>query len=107
MAEPIVDSEADIDQQAADKALTVRLLEGPNWLGSKPIDENDEVKELLGPLTPREVPIIRCTGLNYRSDSKFQSHLEKGYHTNTKEQFSNRIGIFLQTQHYSSCPDKP
>ncbi|OQU98884.1 hypothetical protein CLAIMM_04596 [Cladophialophora immunda] len=66
--EPLADLTADIDQLAAERTLKVRPLEGSNWLAARPSDEEEDlVKELLGPFTPRDVPIIRCTGLNYRT----------------------------------------
>jgi len=74
--EPIVDGEADIDQLAAEGALKVKVLEGPSALTAAPTGEEDQVKELLGPLTPAEVPIVRCTGLNYKTHSSF-SHLHQ------------------------------
>lgn len=105
--EPLVDDlMTDIDQLATVGALKVRVLEGSSWLNATPTDEKDEVKKLLGPLTPRDVPIIRCTGLNYRSHSKF-SHTERMCTIlMRRQQFSNRTGTFQQTQHYSSSPDK-
>ncbi|KIX94869.1 uncharacterized protein Z520_09559 [Fonsecaea multimorphosa CBS 102226] len=66
--EPLADLTADIDQLATEGTLKVRPLEGSNWLAARPSDEEEDlVKELLGPLTPRDVPIVRCTGLNYRT----------------------------------------
>ena len=70
--EPIVsDSRPDIDQLAQDGKLEVKILEGDHPLSAKPTGEQDKVKQLLGPLTPKDVPIIRCTGLNYMTHSKF------------------------------------
>ena len=69
--EPIVsDSKPDIDQLAQDGKLEVKVLDGPNPLQAKPTGEQDTVKQLLGPLTPKDVPIIRCVGLNYKTHSK-------------------------------------
>lgn len=75
--DPLLSSEADIDQLAAEGTLKVRVLKGSTWISATSTDEIDEVKELLGPLTPQDVPIIRCTGLNYRSHSKLQPRREK------------------------------
>jgi hypothetical protein len=72
--EPIVsDSNPDIDQLAQDGKLEVKILEGPNPIEAKPTGEKDTVKQLLGPLTPKDVPIIRCVGLNYKTHSKCPS----------------------------------
>ncbi|KAK4626559.1 Fumarylacetoacetate hydrolase domain-containing protein 2 [Fulvia fulva] len=66
--EPIVsDSKPDIDALAQKGGLKVNVLEGPTPVEAKQTGEEDEVKELLGPLTPRDVPIIRCIGLNYKT----------------------------------------
>lgn len=69
--EPIVsDSKPDIDQLAQDGKLEVKILDGANPIEAKPTGEQDSVKQLLGPLTPKDVPIIRCIGLNYKTHSK-------------------------------------
>lgn len=74
--EPIIsDSKADIDQLAQDGKLEVKVLEGANPLAAQPTDEQDTVKQLLGPLRPVDVPIIRCTGLNYKTHSKYENNL--------------------------------
>ncbi|KAK5134584.1 hypothetical protein LTR08_006370 [Meristemomyces frigidus] len=66
--EPIVSgSKPDIDELALKGGLKVKVLEGATPLQAAPTGEEDEVKELLGPLTPKDVPIIRCTGLNYKT----------------------------------------
>ena len=75
--EPIVpsdDSNPDIDALAQKGGLQVKVLAGDNPLSAKPTGEEDEVKQLLGPLTPRDVPIVRCVGLNYRTHSKWRRH---------------------------------
>ena len=70
--EPIVsDSKPDIDQLALDGKLEVNILEGASPMVAKANGEKDTVKQLLGPLTPKDVPIIRCVGLNYKTHSKF------------------------------------
>lgn len=69
--EPIVSgSKPDIDDLAQKGGLKVKVLEGPSPIQATSTGEEDEVKELLGPLTPKDVPIIRCTGLNYKTHSK-------------------------------------
>lgn len=74
--EPIVnDAKADIDQLAQEGKLKVNVLEGKTAFQAKPSGKQDEVKQLLGPLTPADVPIVRCIGLNYSSHSK-SSHNE-------------------------------
>jgi hypothetical protein len=69
--EPIVsEDKPDIDALAQKGGLKVKVLEGESPLLAKPTGEEDEVKQLLGPLTPKDVPIVRCVGLNYRTHSK-------------------------------------
>jgi hypothetical protein len=75
--EPILDSTDDIDKQiTAGAAIKVRVLKGSSALTAVPTDEEDEIQQLLGPLSPVEVPIVRCTGLNYKSHSKSSSESE-------------------------------
>jgi len=76
--EPIVssdDSKPDIDALAQKGGLKVKVLGGDNPLLAKPTGEEDEVKQLLGPLTPKDVPIVRCVGLNYKTHSMLRACL--------------------------------
>lgn len=69
--EPIVsEDKPDIDALAQKGGLKVKVLAGESPLLAKPTGEEDEVKQLLGPLEPKDVPIVRCVGLNYRTHSK-------------------------------------
>lgn len=74
--EPIVssDSKPDIDGLAQKGGLKVKVLDGPTPWQAAPTEEEDEVKELLGPLTPKDVPIVRCVGLNYKTHSTSPRH---------------------------------
>ncbi|KAF2766495.1 hypothetical protein EJ03DRAFT_329991 [Teratosphaeria nubilosa] len=66
--EPILsDSKADIDALAQNGDLKVKVLDGPTPIQAKATGEEDEVKQLLGPLTPKDVPVVRCVGLNYKT----------------------------------------
>lgn len=66
--EPIVsDKSTDIDSLASKGELKVKILSGDSFLTAKPTGEEDTVKTLLGPLTPKDVPAVRCTGLNYKT----------------------------------------
>ncbi|KAM0718749.1 hypothetical protein Q7P37_005820 [Cladosporium fusiforme] len=58
--EPIVsEDKPDIDALALKGGLRVKVLQGENPIVAKPTGEEDEVKQggLLGPLTPKDVPI--------------------------------------------------
>ncbi|OQO10056.1 hypothetical protein B0A48_04412 [Cryoendolithus antarcticus] len=66
--EPIVSGDKpDIDALAQSGKLKVKVLEGPSPFEAKETGEEDEVKTLLGPLTAKDVPIVRCIGLNYKT----------------------------------------
>jgi len=69
--DPVVPSDqADIGK--LDGELTARLVEGKNVFSDDCIvtDTVMQVKKLLGPLTPLDVPTTRCIGLNYAKHSK-------------------------------------
>ncbi len=68
--EPILQSpDEDVASLASSGKLQVRILEGPDPLSAVPTGRIHTVKELLGPLEPKDVPIIRCIGLNYKTHS--------------------------------------
>lgn len=76
--EPIVSEEKpDIDALAQSGSLKVKILEGTGPFEAKATGEEDSVKQLLGPLTPEDVPIVRCIGLNYKTHSKFNPTLSR------------------------------
>ena len=54
--------------------LQVKVLTGDDPYDvtgkTKLTDETVTVKKLLGPLTPKDVPILRCVGLNYAKHSE-------------------------------------
>jgi len=66
--EPIdISDKDDIDAKALQGGLKVKVLEGPTAIQARPTGEEDEVRSLLGPLVPAEVPLVRCIGLNYKT----------------------------------------
>ncbi|KAI5956626.1 hypothetical protein KGF57_003433 [Candida theae] len=76
--EPIVtDTEYDVGEQFLDgKTIKARVIKGENIFEDAVVtDEVLEVKQLLGPLTQDEVPIIKCVGLNY------MKHIQEGGRT--------------------------
>jgi hypothetical protein len=80
--EPIVDGKnPDIDGLALSGDLKVQVLEGPSLWEAKPTGKEDSVKTLLGPLTPEDVPAVRCVGLNYKTHSKFRHIISIGHCT--------------------------
>ncbi|THY21640.1 hypothetical protein D6D01_06560 [Aureobasidium pullulans] len=56
--EPILsNADSDIHQLALDGKLEVTVLEGADVLSTLPTDRKEAVKTLLGPLTPKDVPV--------------------------------------------------
>ena len=105
--EPIVwDSNPDIDQLAQDGKLKVKILEGANPSQAQATGEQDQVKKLLGPLAPKDVPIIRCVGLNYKTHSKFYTNTppasSSDRHAYSRRQSRKPVSIFPKTQQCSS-----
>ena len=60
-----------------DGKVEVRICEGSSIFDAKPTSEVEVAHKLVGPLTPQDVPIIRCIGLNYRTHSKPLNFAEK------------------------------
>lgn len=76
--EPIVsNSDYDVGKQFAEgKVIKAKVVTGDNiFTNAKVTDEVLEVEKLLGPLTPQDVPIIKCVGLNY------MKHIQEGGRT--------------------------
>lgn len=70
--EPIVDNETtDIAQLAKDGILEVTQLVGDNPFSLQTTSTTETVYKLFGPFEPKDVPIIRCIGLNYKTHSMF------------------------------------
>lgn len=72
--QPVLDDPAATDNDVAalarKGALAVEVYEGDDALSAQPTQETDQVKTLLGPLRPQDVPIVRCIGLNYKTHIK-------------------------------------
>ena len=74
--EPLLPTESNIDVGMVTKAgqIQARLLEGDDIYDTtgetKLGDEIVTVEQILSPLTPNDVPILRCVGLNYAKHSK-------------------------------------
>lgn len=85
LGEPILlekPASADIFDLAQFGDLEVEVLEGLDPFLASRTSKRDKVKKLLGPLEAKDVPIIRCIGLNYKSHS--------GYFPDTQEHGCNR-----------------
>ncbi|KAF2188153.1 hypothetical protein K469DRAFT_567098 [Zopfia rhizophila CBS 207.26] len=66
--EPILSDETnDISKLVSSGQLKVKVCEGNDPLAANPTEQIQTVKTLLGPLEAKDVPIIRCIGLNYKT----------------------------------------
>lgn len=63
------DASANVSELASQGELEVEVLEGDDPISAKPTGRWEKVGNLLGPLEPRNVPLVRCIGLNYKSHS--------------------------------------
>lgn len=75
--EPILpESDFDIGKTTEQTRLKAKVIVGDDLYdtsGSTRVsDEVVEVHKLLGPLTPNDVDILRCVGLNYAKHSKLE-----------------------------------
>ena len=70
--EPILAQNADIGQLAREGKLQVKQLSGNNPFQLETTSVTETVFRLYGPLEPKDVPIIRCIGLNYKTHSKHE-----------------------------------
>lgn len=68
--EPIAALDTDITKLAQEGKLQVQQFVGTDPLHLEKTDLVEDVARLYGPLEPKDVPIIRCIGLNYKSHSK-------------------------------------
>lgn len=64
------DPNDDVGKLASKGQLKVKVCKENDALSAIPTELVETVKTLLGPLDAREVPIIRCIGLNYKTHSK-------------------------------------
>jgi 2-keto-4-pentenoate hydratase/2-oxohepta-3-ene-1,7-dioic acid hydratase in catechol pathway len=74
--EPVVADSEDIGKLfASGKKFTAKVITGDIFTDAVVTDQELEVKTLLGPLTPNDVPIVKCVGLNY------MKHIQEGGRT--------------------------
>ncbi len=60
-----------INELAESGALRARLLTGPSIFSLTSSTEIVRVKKVLALLLPRDVPIVKCVGLNYMKHSEY------------------------------------
>jgi hypothetical protein len=72
--EPLLPSpDFDLGDTTEETGLKARVVEGDIYDTTgvtKVTEEVVAVKKLLGPLSPSDVPILRCVGLNYAKHSE-------------------------------------
>lgn len=69
--QPQIDLEDDLITLLDEGTLFADELIGQNPFEAKQSGKRYRVQQLLGPLTPEDVPIIRCVGLNYATHSTY------------------------------------
>lgn len=69
LGDAVANSAQDLVSLLEAGSLTAEKLAGNDIFDAKPTGKIVKVKSLLGPLTPRDVPILRCVGLNYAKHS--------------------------------------
>lgn len=67
--EPIINDADELAEKLTSKTLEAKLLQGDSIPDLQPTGDTSTVAELLGPLTPKDVPIVKCIGLNYTKHS--------------------------------------
>ncbi|CEI60011.1 hypothetical protein FVEN_g8186 [Fusarium venenatum] len=70
LGDAVAESAQDLTNLLEAGNLIANELVGTELFDTKPTGKTVKVKKLLGPLTPRDVPIIRCVGLNYAKHIK-------------------------------------
>lgn len=74
--EPILSNDRDdVSNLYKEGILKVHVCDGTDIWSATPTSKAEVVKQLLGPLEVKDVPIIRCIGLNYKSHSKYRPFL--------------------------------
>ncbi|KAI1245125.1 hypothetical protein MGN70_012014 [Eutypa lata] len=68
--EPLIDSPEDLGRLLETGNLTAHELVGQDLLSMRLTEKIFHVKKLVGPLDPKDVPILRCVGLNYAKHIK-------------------------------------
>lgn len=101
--EPQIDSPADLDP-TKNGGLKAEILEGQNAFELKTTGKVVAVKEILHILDAKDVPTIRCIGLNYKAHSKYNDHIRdsqmlKEYSRGSRTQAATISITFHQAQH--------
>lgn len=68
--EPIIDNADDLQPLVERGLLSARVWTGHGPFGLQHTGEQCKVRQLLPVVTPADVPIVKCIGLNYAKHSK-------------------------------------
>ena len=116
--EPILPSENfDVGLASNEDRLEAKVIQGTDLYDTtgktRVTDEVVKVKQLLGPLAPEDVPILRCVGLNYAKHSRYnhisqhltllisrceQSRKQVDHHHLSPSSSSNLIRLYSATE---------
>lgn len=100
--EPILlNSTDDIAKLMRTSQVKVRVCDGTDPFSAIPTNRIEIVRKLLGPLEPKDVPIVRCIGLNYKTHSMLQILPTYSNVNNILPQFSRRVVHYRHVQRYS------
>lgn len=69
LGDPLVESAEELLEALKNGSLKADELIGQDFTTATATGKIVNVKKLIGPLTPKDVPIIRCVGLNYARHS--------------------------------------
>jgi hypothetical protein len=109
--EPILPSpDFDLGSTTAETQLQAKIISGIDPYdttgATKVTDEVATVKELLGPLSQADVPILRCVGLNYAKHSiqskSYCSQIAFTALTRCSKQLRKQIDLLRHSHSYSS-----
>jgi hypothetical protein len=78
--EPEIGAATDLLEKYQGKVLYASELEGSSPFALSPTGRKVHVKRLLEVLTPADVPVVRCIGLNYMKHSTFPKPLRALFH---------------------------
>jgi hypothetical protein len=67
--DPVIKDADELAEKLAAQELKAVVLDGSSIPNLHPTCNTVEVAELLGPLTPADVPTVKCVGLNYTKHS--------------------------------------
>jgi hypothetical protein len=72
--EPCIASVAELEEKLENGDLFASVLVGSGPFALSATGKQLHVQRIVGTLTAKEVPIIRCIGLNYMKHSKFHDN---------------------------------